>query len=153
LIAAAYNYGFRHHVALVTRKPSSFFHILCQEKRALYVPASAPLSKNQNLFLKREQRVERSQVPHIPLLRCGFSPQPTTAFSFPKNPGKSTCQAPRPPKIPITPTSSTTSLRKIVGIVVMLRLIQLTYGSNIHRALGSGNRPPAARLHRSFSTE
>jgi len=32
LIAAAYNYGFRHHVALVTRKPSSFFQMLCQEK-------------------------------------------------------------------------------------------------------------------------
>jgi len=50
-----------------------------------------------------------------------------------KNPSKSACQAPRRRKIPITPTPSTTSLRKIAGILVMLRLIHLTYGSDPSR--------------------
>jgi len=41
-----------------------------------------------------------------------------------KNPSKSACQAPQPRNIPITRTPSTTSPRKILGIVVMLRLVE-----------------------------
>ncbi len=37
-----------------------------------------------------------------------------------KNPSKSACQAPRTPKLPLTPTPPTTSPRKILGMVVML---------------------------------
>ena len=80
-------------------------------------------------------------------------PQPTANCSQKKiaveplkNPNKSACQAPRHQKIQLTPAPSTTSLRKIVGILVMLRLIQLIYGSNpsrgsLYRAEINSRRP------------
>jgi hypothetical protein len=63
-------------------------------------------------------------------------PQPTPAFSFPKNLSKIACQAPPPSKIPITPTPSTTSLRKIVGIVVPLQRVSLKYGGTMEWEMG-----------------
>ena len=63
------------------------------------------------------------QVAHISLLRCGFQPQPTAAFSFPKNLSKIACQAPARPKNPLTHTARTTSLQKILGIVVSLQRV------------------------------
>jgi hypothetical protein len=97
----------------------------------------------------------RNLLLHLPLPVLRFAGgsrglQPRTFFLSPtlKNPSKSACQAPRRPEIPITPTPSTTSLRKIAGILVMLRLIQLIYGSNpsrgsLYRAEINSRRPLA----------
>jgi hypothetical protein len=64
-----------------------------------------------------------SRVPHPSRsLRDGWD-------STLKIPSKSACQPPRTSKIPLTNTVPTTSPRKILGIVVMLRLVQLTYRS------------------------
>jgi hypothetical protein len=59
------------------------------------------------------------------ICRCLFPTntlQPAT-HNFP-------CQAPRSPKIHLTHTATTTYLLKIVGILVMLGLVELMYGSN-----------------------
>jgi hypothetical protein len=53
-----------------------------------------------------------------------LGPYPAKEISL-KNPSKSACQAPRTKKIPITNTISTTSPRKILGIVVMLKRVEL----------------------------
>jgi hypothetical protein len=89
------------------------------------------------------ERSRRAESPYLPLLlsfgrergasaprrmpheRNGFSPGPSPAKDiFLKNPSKSACQAPRCQKILLTNIASTTYLRKILGIVVMLHLIK-----------------------------
>jgi len=65
--------------------------------------------------------------PSVPFSRKTppLSPCKKTSRRTLKNTNKSACQDPRCQKIPITSPESTTSLRKIVGILVMLRLIHL----------------------------
>jgi hypothetical protein len=98
-------------------------------------------------FCRREQGASAPLISQVE--SRGFSPGSFFRSTTLKNPSKSACQAPQPRKIPLIPTPSTTSIRKIVGIVVMLRLIQLTYGSNpsrgsFDRAEINSRRPLAA---------
>jgi hypothetical protein len=66
---------------------------------------------------------QQFKLGHYPLLRCGFIPNPPLHLSFPKNLSKIASQPPQRPKISTTHTPSTTSLQKIVGIVVSLHRV------------------------------
>ena len=77
------------------------------------------------LFVILTLSVVKGKNPRIGICRCLFPTntlQPAT-HNFP-------CQYPRPPKIHLTHTAPTTYLLKIVGILVMLGLVELRYGSN-----------------------